>query len=110
METVSHAYSATPTTYNNAAVAVAVAVAIAAAAAVAVAFPVGMGGTANSVAAVSPPSSKPAMPALVSVDRTPVTKALNATPAMSWLRPGAICVMRPICVPSEPRLPKPQRL
>lgn len=88
----------------------AVAVAIAEAVAVAIFVAVGIGGTATSDAAVSPPSNSPAMLALVSVEMTPVTKALNATPAMSLLRPGAICVMRPTCVPREPKLPKPQRL
>lgn len=61
-------------------------------------------------AAVSAPSSRPAMPALVSVDMMPVRNALKATVPMSRLRPGAICVIRPTCVPSEPRLPKPQML
>lgn len=60
--------------------------------------------------AVSAPSSSPAMPALVSVEMMPVRNALKATLPMSRFREGAICVIRPTCVPSEPRLPKPQML
>lgn len=60
--------------------------------------------------AVSAPSNKPAIPALVSVAITPVMNALKATLAISFFLQGAIWVINPTCVPSEPRLPKPHRL
>jgi hypothetical protein len=43
----------------------------------------------------------------VKVDSTPENKALRATRETSPAREGAICERTPICVPKEPKLPKP---
>jgi hypothetical protein len=43
----------------------------------------------------------------VKVESTPENKALRATRETSPAREGAICERTPICVPKEPKLPKP---
>src|ERR1700744_5971870 len=54
-------------------------------------------------------TSNPAMDADVSVLMMPVMSALTAGLETSAPRAGAIWLSTPICVPSEPRFPNPQR-
>jgi hypothetical protein len=51
----------------------------------------------------------PAMAAEDRVTRIPVTKAEGANLAISLALFGAIALMTPILIPTEPKLPNPQR-
>jgi hypothetical protein len=53
---------------------------------------------------------EPAIEAVSNVEIIPVIHALPATFTISLLRSGARCIRIPICAPSAPRFPKPQRL